>query len=183
MTRETRWRAFWTLTLTTAMLLVVPVAGAASQSGEETHCVIEVIGEKADGEFVTAPEVCFDTFSESIAHASGGTVVLDSSTPGSAALTNGGIASVLSTFTLGIHYDGYNGTGSSRTVVGSSCSGGWWNAGSFANKTSSSYHGCGKLVHYDYSNMQGARYTTTGAGTTKNLYGFNNRTNSVQYLP
>lgn len=175
--------AVWTVTLIIAMVLAVPATVAASQSVGETHCVIEVVGEQSDGKFITAPEVCFDTFSEAIAYASGGTVVLDSSTSGSAALTDGGVALALSTFTLGIHYDGYNGTGSSRTVVGSSCSGGWWNAGSFANKISSSYLGCGKLVHYDYSNIQGARYTATGAGTTANLYGFNNRTNSVQYLP
>ena len=153
-------RVTWTMMLTIAMLLAVPGTGTASQSTEETHCVIEVIGEKAGGRFVTAPggrfvtapggrfvtapEVCLDTFSESISFASGGTVVLNISTPGSAALTNSGIASVLSAFTLGIHYDGYNGTGSSRTVVGSSCSGGWWNAGSFSNRISSSYHGCGK---------------------------------------
>lgn len=183
MAEGTRWRVCWIVMLATAMLMGMSATGTALQSTVETHCVIEVIGEKADGEFVTAPEVCFDAFSEAVSYASHGTAVLDRSTPGSAALSRGKVASVLSTFTLGIHYDGDNGTGSSRMVVGSSCSGGWWNAGSFANKTSSSYHGCGKLVHYDYSDMQGAQYATIGAGSTKNLPWFNNRTNSVQYLP
>lgn len=78
-------RALWTVTLTIAALLAVPAMGTASQPAEETHCVIEVIGEESSGEFVTAPDVCFDTFSEAITHASGGAVMLESSTPGSAA--------------------------------------------------------------------------------------------------
>ena len=35
----------------------------------------------------------------------------------------------MSTSTLGRHFDGFNGTGSSISVIGANCTGGWWNTG------------------------------------------------------
>jgi hypothetical protein len=88
----------------------------------------------------------------------------------------------LSSFTLGIHFDGFNGTGSSISVAGSSCTGGWWNTGTtWANRISSSYNGCARLRHYDLANKGGSYQDTYGAGTTDNLSTMDNRSESVSY--
>lgn len=89
---------------------------------------------------------------------------------------------LLSSFTLGIHFDGYNGSGSSITVVGASCTGGWWNTGSaWANRISSSWNGCYRLKHHDEPNRVGASESTTGSGRVHNLSVLNNRAESVSY--
>lgn len=95
----------------------------------------------------------------------------------------GGVASVASTFTLGVHFDGFNGTGSSISVVGSDCSGGYWNTGTtWANRISSSWNGCYRLRHYDSPYATGAWQDTYGAGSTHNLSTLNNRAESVAYF-
>ena len=174
--------AFFAVLVAAASLAAIPGAAAEEVSaGVERHCVYFVLDQANDGE-LTMSEECFATFAESIATASGGAVqIAAGATPQS--FVNGGGAAAASS-TIGIHYDGYDGTGSSITVVGSSCSGGWWNTPWwFDNKTSSSYAGCYRLRHYDGPNLTGANYTTYGSGTTHNLYAFNNRTESVRYLP
>ncbi len=89
---------------------------------------------------------------------------------------------MLSSFALGIHFDGANGSGSSITVTGAACSGGYWNTGSaWANRISSSYNGCGRLAHFDLPNKGGSVENTFGAGTTDNLGALNNQTESVAY--
>lgn len=137
-----------------ALLAVAAPARAATGDVEEgRHCVYQIVGERPTGEFVIGSVQCFDTFSAA-------------------------------TFTLGIHYDYYNGAGTSKTVVGSSCSGGYWNTpSSFSNRISSSYNGCRTLVHYDDPGMGGSSATTVGAGQVHNLTWFNNRTESIRYLP
>lgn len=147
------------------------------------HCVVEVTSQAWDGELGLTEPRCYDTFSASISDASDGEVSLDADTPGSAALTDVGLQSMLADFTLGIHYDGSNGSGSSIVVKGSGCTGGWWNTGStWGNRISSSYNGCYRLRHYDYSNKSGMNASTTGAGATRNLPPImDNRANSVSY--
>lgn len=170
--------------LTAASVVSIPVSAVASELIQDgRHCVLVVIGQQDSGELIMAGEECFGTFAEAVTTASGGAVVAPpSATPESFLSGSGGV--LMSTFTLGIHYDGYGESGTSYTVVGSSCSGGWWNTpSSFDNKTSSSYNGCYKLRHYDYANRGGSSYSTYGSGSTQNLYSFNNRTESVQYLP
>ena len=90
---------------------------------------------------------------------------------------------ILSTFTLGRHYDGYNGTGSSISVVGSSCTGGYWNTtSSWDNRISSSYNGCARLRHYAYPNKVVPFDDTQGSGTTDNLNStLNNNAESISY--
>ncbi len=97
--------------------------------------------------------------------------------------TNDAVMAAASTFTLGIHYDGYNGTGSSITVVGSSCSGGWWNTPSwFDNRISSSWNGCYRLRHYNKPNRGGMSGSTYGAGSVHNVpWWINNKAESVSY--
>jgi hypothetical protein len=68
-------------------------------------------------------------------------------------------------------------------IKGSGCTGGWWNTGStWGNRISSSYNGCYRLRHYDYSNKSGMNASTTGAGAKRNLPSImDNKTNSVSY--
>ncbi len=166
------------------MLLVVglsfPAAGARPPA--EEHCVISVVGEAPDGELLTELVGCYDSFASAMSVASGGAMSLDAEAAGDVVFTDPEAGMLASTFTLGIHYDGFNGTGSSITVVGSSCSGGYWNTPWwFDNRISSSYNGCYHLTHYDYPYMSGVAYHTYGAGQIDNLGWFSNRTESVRY--
>ena len=165
-----------------ALLAVAAPARAATGDVEEgRHCVYQIVGERPTGEFVIGSVQCFDTFSAATFSATGGSVRLPADMGPDAYARS---AIVAATFTLGIHYDYYNGAGTSKTVVGSSCSGGYWNTpSSFSNRISSSYNGCRTLVHYDDPGMGGSSATTVGAGQVHNLTWFNNRTESIRYLP
>lgn len=136
----------------------------------ETHCVIAVVPQEPSGRLRTEHLGCFFYPVEAQ------TAVAE--------LKSSRESLGLASFTLGIHYDGTNGTGSSITIVGSSCGGGYWNTGpTWANRISSSYNGCPRLRHYDLPSATGAYADTTGAGTTDNLPGaLNNKTESVAYL-
>lgn len=98
-------------------------------------------------------------------------------------MPGGGDTTLLSTFTLGTHFEGLNGTGSSISVVGGDCTGGYWNTGlTWANRISSSWNGCYRLRHYDLPNKSGPWVDLVGSGT-KNLPSImNNKTESVAYL-
>jgi hypothetical protein len=180
-----RRQALWLvpLAIAAAVLLMAAVPVAAEPGRAEVHCVVQVVGETSGGELLTEPLGCYPSFVEAVAVASGGTVRLAPGISGEAAFTDPVVEGLLSTFTLGIHFDGYNGTGSSITVVGSSCTGGYWNTPTwFSNRISSSYNGCYRLIHYDYAYLGGASEHTVGARATHNLSVLNNRTESVQYL-
>lgn len=167
--------------------LVVPSmwAGSADSASArgEFHCVVTTGGQSDDGELITTNTECFDSFSDAMFSASAGALRLPAEGSGSVLFTDAGVAALASTFTLGVHFDGYSGTGSSITVVGSSCSGGYWNTPSwFDNRISSSYNGCARLKHFNYANVSGYLTATTGIGTTDNLpYSANNKTESVSY--
>ncbi|HZD22661.1 MAG TPA: hypothetical protein VE569_04575, partial [Acidimicrobiia bacterium] len=112
----------------------VPVAPEAPTE----HCVLFVVDQKPDGEFVMAGPDCFTD--EQTAEWWAQTARFGiSDSPSVFAETTGMLASA--TFTLGRHYDGYNGSGSSIRIVGSSCTGGYWNTSSWwDNRISSSYN-------------------------------------------
>lgn len=182
------------MTLTILAAVVSLAAGILAPSGlaeplgqlavaTETHCVVTTVGQRSDGELITTDTECFDTFSDAMVSASDGSLVLPPDASGSLLFTDSGVSAMASTFTLGIHFDGYSGSGSSITVVGSSCTGGYWNTPAwFDNRISSSYNGCARLKHFDYANASGYLTATTGAGTTDNLpYSANNKTESVSY--
>lgn len=151
---------------------------AEADVAEEEHCVLVVLGQADDGEFKTAEAVCFDEEAEAAEWAAVIPVeglYLDGDIPESEVAT-------LSSVTIGRHYDGANGSGSSIRIVGTSCTGGYWNTGaSWANRISSSYNGCTRLRHWDNPSKGGASEDTYGAGQTDNLSGLNNRTESVSY--
>jgi hypothetical protein len=145
---------------------------------DETHCVVFVVDQKQNGELVTTDPACFPVKAEAEVWAEIGLTQTSPPLP----TFNGESTVVLSTFTLGTHYDGANGTGSSVSVVGTSCTGGHWNTPStWDNRISSSYNGCARLRHWDLPDKSGASQNTYGAGTTDNLTSMNNKTESVSY--
>lgn len=165
--------------------MAMPLIGSAARPAEiarETHCVMDVVSQLDDGELVMGPERCYETFSEAMLDASGGAVALSHSTKGSVLFTDDAVMAAMSSFTLGTHYSLYWGLGSSITIVGTSCTGGYWNtSSSWDNRISSSYNGCGVLRHYNYANLVGSSQSTSGAGTTDNLSTLNNKAESISY--
>jgi len=165
---------------TAAAALTPTVANAAAGLEEkeiETHCVVFVESQADDGEFRMSNPGCYPTKQEAATAAASPIARAQLADVDSQ-------AAAMSTFTLGIHYDGLNGTGSSITVVGTSCTGGYWNTPTwFDNVESSAYNGCYRLRHYDKPSMGGSATHTYGAGTTDNISSWmNNRTESIAYF-
>lgn len=170
--------------LLAVVLVVADIPAVASAAvGSETHCVVRVVGERPDGEFVVTAATCFATLAEALTFASGGSVVFDAGLTGPGLLADeGGAAATVASFTLGVHFDGFNGSGSSISVVGSSCSGGYWNTGAtWADRISSSWNGCYRLRHHVSSGGQGSGEDTYPAGSIHNLTWMNNLTRSISY--
>lgn len=163
----------------------LPAEASATPLVNESHCVVEVIDQKPDGEFVTSLQICFESLAAALAFGSGHQLTPGelSHVSGPALVASPDSGTLLTTFTLGTHFDGANGTGSSISVVGGSCTGGYWNTGaSWANRITSSWNGCYRLRHYDDPNKTGMWADTIGIGQTDNLPGvMNNRTESVAY--
>lgn len=156
----------------------IPVSPALAEA-DESHCIAEVADQKPDGELILDSPKCFDGLADAYDYASNLSLDVDLAD----STLFGSVQSLGGTFILGTHFDGYNGSGSSISVVGDSCTGGWWNTSStWDNRISSSYNGCYRLRHFDYPNKAGDRYDTTGVGQTDNLSAaMNNRTESVAY--
>lgn len=169
------------ISLSVAVLLLAPSLDLAVedvQRQREMHCVVFVIDQREDGELVMSEPECFSD------EASADTRALEGhhSWNASPADEQGSGVVMASSSVLGKHYQGANGSGSSISVVGSSCTGGYWNTGSsWANRISSSYNGCHRLRHWDLPNKGGISESTYGSGTTNNLTYMNNRTQSVSY--
>ena len=172
----------WAAALST---LLVPLFAAAPTSDVDagvSHCVVMVVGEKPGGELVVSDPECFGSFAEAMSVASEGTMDLAAEAKGSVVFEDDVVAAAAASFTLGIHFDGYSGSGSSLTVAGGSCTGGYWNTPSyFDNVISSSYNGCSTLKHYDKAYASVYLQSTYGVGTTDNLGTANNRVESVSY--
>jgi hypothetical protein len=175
------------LTLAAAVVAAVPAIAQTAEAVTEEHCVAVVVDVAADGRLVLGEPDCFSTVVDAAEAAEAALADLAASNRTGAksamADSSGDLLVVqASSKTLGIHYDGSGGTGSSITVVGSACTGGYWNASAtWKNRISSSYNGCGRLKHYDKPSMVGIMYTTLGVGTTDNLSWFSNMTESVSY--
>ena len=146
-----------------AMTVVVSTtAGAAPPRAE--HCVLRVVGQRPTGELETAPIECASTRGAALER-SGATAAAD--------------------VPIGYHYDGFDLTGDSVTVVGGSCIGGWLNLpASWINRISSTLHGtgCPYIRHYDNYNLVSPSQLTVYPGGNM-APSMNNRTNSIQYLP
>jgi hypothetical protein len=182
-----RTTAVAALTLATALVAVVPAVAQTAEPAAEEHCVAVAVDTANDGRLVLDEPECFSSAAEASEATEDALVTLAASNRLAArsavADDSGGkqVAQALSK-TLGIHYDGSGGSGSSITIVGSACTGGYWNASAtWKNRINSSYNGCGRLKHYDKPSMVGMMYTTLGVGTTDNLGWFANMTESVSY--
>ena len=164
------FRSMTLFALLSGLILPMP---AASSPGEE-HCVVFVIGQMDSGEFITSEPVCFPTLE--------GASSLTAETVGTSVRVDGVGMTTLATFTLGRHFDGSNGTGSSISIVGGACTGGYWNTStSWDNRISSSFNGCARLRHYDLPNKGGSFEDTSGVGTTDNLGALDDKAESVSY--
>lgn len=177
-----RFRSFAVLS---AVAFILPagvpeVVGALKAA--EVHCLVEVIGQGVSGEMIVSDPQCYPSFEEAVAVASGGLVNVEDAPSGEELLADPEAGILLSSFTLGTHFDGLNGSGSSISVVGGSCTGGYWNTGAtWANRISSSWNGCYRLRHHDGPNRTGMYADTVGSGT-HNLPSFmDNKTESVSY--
>ena len=149
------------LSLTTVTTTALEVgAGTAAATPAVQHCAVRVTGMDPDGHLRTTPPSCSSDRAEAER----------------AVETDSG------DFPIGIHWDGPGLTGSSFTVVGSSCSGGWLNLNSlWINRVSSTENFCPRIRHFDGYNLTGSsEYTFYPGG---NLGLLNNATNSIQYLP
>lgn len=164
--------------LSVVLASIAGVAPGDVVEPDESHCVVFVVDKEPDGKLVTTDPVCFPVKAEAEMWADTGLSLSSGSLP---TLSAEGVFA-LASFTLGTHYDGANGTGSSISVVGSSCTGGYWNTPTaWDNRISSSYNGCARLRHWDLPSKAGSFENTYGAGTTDNLTGLNNKTESVSY--
>ena len=98
-------------------------APAAAMSPGDQHCVLHVVGQAPNGRFITDEPVCYPTLAEALAEAGA---------PGVARAALGGLTAAeldavvaAASGTLGVHVDGANRTGSSITVSGGACNGGY----------------------------------------------------------
>ncbi len=151
-------------------------------TGANDHCVVTVVDTKSDGELVTSDPMCFRTFSQSVAFSTGGAVQLPAGTQGTM-LNDGGFNTLMGSYTLAMHFDGYYGTGASITIVGGGC-GGYWNTSSWwDNRISSTYNVCQKTRHYSNPGLSGSYATLSGGLMTHNLpWYMNNNAESIRYI-
>lgn len=129
-----------------------PSSAAEDPEGPEVHCVVEITGHRADGEYTTTTPACGRTRPNGMEPLAGST--------------------------LAVHYSGPDFTGSTFTVTGSGCSGGWLNFPSqWTNVISSTWSYCA-VSHFDYFYLTGDVEVTY---RPSNLGLLNNRTNSARY--
>ena len=152
-------------------LLLAPGAGAAPPEREQ-HCAVKVVGQRPSGELVVSEPECRARYADALA-------AVGARVPGTKAAQLRWSAQS-SDFVIGTHYDGAGLTGSSFSVVGSNCWGGYLNLStSWINRVSSTYNGCFRIRHFDGYDKSGAFEDTVGLGG--NLGTLNNRANSIQY--
>lgn len=169
---------------TTAIAAVAAVglgagySDAGASEGADEHCVLHVTGVERSGRYLTGEPVCYPTLVEALTEAG---VPLDASRPGSAfgdIERSGAIASA--DRTIGIHWDGLNRTGSSITISGGECSGGFVDLSSaWVNRISSTWNVCPATRFFDGFGKTGDSQQT--GLLTVNLGALNNRANSISY--
>lgn len=152
-----------------------PAAGASSDERQApTHCAVEVIGQTDEGEYLLSEEKCFADFTDAMRSLGLGEDISSRTEALDAA------ASIQST--LAIHYDGAGFTGSSFSVSGVDCLGGYINApAGWDNRVSSTLGGiCGRIRHWTGTNKTGSFQDTVSSGNL--LSPVNNNVSSIQYL-
>lgn len=140
------------------------------------HCLTRVTGKSASGELQLSTPACYATYAEVLVNAGVAGVEADASR----LLGGGGAVALGGTWIIGTHYDGAGYTGSSMSVQGSDCYGGYINlSGWWANRVSSTINGCPAVSHYYWPNLGGSSETTVGFGG--NLSWLNNVSESIAY--
>ncbi|HQF95341.1 MAG TPA: hypothetical protein PLS46_14340 [Microthrixaceae bacterium] len=153
-----------------------PTAGATSSDSntEITHCVVSVIDQLESGEYVLSDEECYSDFSSAMESVGLGE---SADTPAKAEAAALSIQSTLAT-----HYDGASYTGSSFSVLGINCLGGYVNmSASWDNRVSSTYSSfCPRVRHWTGVNLSGQYQDTLPSGNLSSPV--NNTVSSIQYL-
>jgi hypothetical protein len=162
-----------------AVLAASPLwAAPVAATGTTVHCYVMLTGRVSPaGELDHTPMRCLGTYAE---------VVTAIQSGGAGRTANAGAPApatpaTSSSFVIGTHYDGHGFTGSSFSVGGSSCIGGWLNTPSGWNdRISSTINGCYRVRHWENANLGGSAFDTLGAGGDITGY-MDNRTSSIQY--
>lgn len=194
---------------TKALVLFTAVTAAASVStasahatvapAAEEHCVIETALPKAGSdELQIVATSCFDRFDDVLEVLDAPQEIVDrvdqpdqltsadmaalgpEATAGAAPETSEEPKALTSTFTIGVHYDATSAAGTSISVTGSNCSGGYINlSAAWNNRVGATKNGCPVIVHWDGFNIVGTNQQTTAPGGP--LTFMDNRTSSIQY--
>ena len=181
-------RAFAVAALTSGALATAPVAAAPSASApsasapsapmQEEHCLVNVLGQEDGGRYLTDEPTCYPTFAEVLAAIGGGAGARSAQR---SAVPGAPIFAPMSSTLLARHFDGANQSGSSITVNGVACDGGYVNLSStWVNRISSATNSCSNVNYYDGYDKTGSSEFTSGLGD-KSLSTLNNAANSVGY--
>jgi hypothetical protein len=176
-------RAFAVAALTSGALATAPVAAAPSAAAssapmQEEHCLVNVLGQEDGGRYLTDEPTCYPTFAEVLAAIGGGAGARSAQR---SAVPGAPIFAPMSSTLLARHFDGANQSGSSITVNGVACDGGYVNLSStWVNRISSATNSCPNVNYYDGYDKTGSSEFTSGLGD-KSLSTLNNAANSVGY--
>ena len=169
-------RSFLLSLATACLVAAITMVVAAPSAQSDQHCVAHVEDVLDDGEMVLSEPMCVTGDVRDRA------ALIEGQLGSDAQLAASGLGGSvrLSGSILGTHYDGVY-SGSSLTVTGSNCNGGYVNLSSYwDNRVSSTINGiCHRIKHHDYSNKGGSYQSTWGWGGT--LSYMNNRANSISY--
>lgn len=141
-------------------ILALALLLATGASSRDEHCTVRVIGQEDSGQFILSEEECFDTYDEMLSGLEEGTDA---------------------DFIIGAHYEHSNLGGSSFTVVGSGCTGGWLNVRpSWNDRISSTANGSYRISHWEHQGTSGAEFKTRSP--YGNITGvMNDQTSSISY--
>ena len=179
--------------LTAAALVALSDPSTAATTPPSTpttaapHCLSRVTGREKSGELRLSTPSCYATFADMLRNA--GIPVTNKEITPSQALDQGligvksrvnGAVALDSGWIIGAHFDGHGYTGSSLSVWGSDCSGGYINlTGYWANRVSSTANGCPVVTHYYWPNLVGTSEATSGGGG--DLSTLDNASESIAY--
>ncbi len=169
-----------TMSVMAAATVLATAAGqgpAAASTSEETeeHCLLEVIGQEPDGEYITAEPVCYPTLGE----------VLDDLGIDVDALDDTGAAgraarAMAASSALGTHFADAGRTGSSITISGADCGGGYVNlSAGWVDRISSTRNYCPTVVFWTGFDKSGSNEITSTSSI--NLGPLNNLSRSIGY--
>ncbi len=148
-----------------------PVDAALGEPAGERHCVLVVVDQATSGELTTAPPVCFGTLAEALEYAGDTPLRRDDASSDELAAASS---------VLGTHFEHQDRTGSSITISGSTCSGGWVDlSATWINRISSTRNGCSTVTFFDGFATSGSSEQTDTS--TVNLKALNDAANSVRY--